>query len=170
MKTFLYGTLVALTIFGAIVHLLYFPHLPDRVASHFNAAGKADGFLSKGSYMAMMLGLNFGVSIFMGGLAWAIKFMPASMINVPHKEYWLSPSRRPYTDKLNETILLVVGIATSIFLTVLGHLTHRANCRNEDLSNGIFIVSLVIYLVVVLSVAFGSYARLLRIPAAESDS
>ena len=91
------------------------------------------------------------------------------MINVPHKEYWLSPNKRPYTDKLNEQILLYVAIATSVFLTVLGHLTNRANCRNEDLPTVLFTAILVMYLVAVLGVAFRTYFHMLRIPKDELD-
>ena len=169
MKAFLYCALAALVVFGVIVHLVYYPHLPDQVASHFNAAGQADGFMSKSNYFAMMICLTVGMPAFLAALAWGIKYMPASMVNVPHKEYWLSPSMRPYTDALNEKILLWVALSTSAFLAVLGHLTNRANCRNEDLPTVLFAAVLLAYLAVVLGVAFGTYYKMLRIPKPEDS-
>jgi hypothetical protein len=68
--------------------------LPAVVASHFDVAGIANGYMPRGSYIAVMLGVTVLVplgAIFAGN---RIASLPNELINLPNKGYWLAPERR----------------------------------------------------------------------------
>ena len=83
-------------------------HLPAQMASHFNAEGIADGFMSKEGYTYTMLALVVLVPGLLAVLPFGMRKLPASLINLPHKEYWLQP------EKQEETFLTL-----SLFMSVL---------------------------------------------------
>ncbi|MET0261713.1 MAG: DUF1648 domain-containing protein [Rariglobus sp.] len=69
--------------------------LPERVATHFDAAGDANGWMSRTSAIVTVIGLGFGISAFLIGLAYSIRFFPPSTLNVPHQAYWRAPENYP---------------------------------------------------------------------------
>jgi uncharacterized protein DUF1648 len=88
---------VMIAIIAAIYFWSNYSQLPEIVASHFNARGVANGWQSKSTFLTGFAGvvalaamLTFGVPVF-------ISKMPAGLINLPHKEYWLAPERRSDT-------------------------------------------------------------------------
>ena len=68
--------------------------LPERVATHFNAAGEPNGWMSRSDCLAFMAGFGVAFPLFMIGICWSVRFLPVWMINLPHKEYWLANERR----------------------------------------------------------------------------
>lgn len=68
--------------------------LPLRVATHFNLAGQPDGWLSRSEHLACMFAFGSGFPAFLIGICWSIRFLPAGLINIPHREFWLAPARR----------------------------------------------------------------------------
>ena len=70
--------------------------LPDQLATHFDMSGKPDGWSSKGNFFvtwyAVILGIN-ALTIFMTLMITKGKF-PASILNVPNKDYWLATEER----------------------------------------------------------------------------
>ncbi len=68
--------------------------LPAIIATHFDAGNKPNGWMSHMGYRQYILGFLVGLptlSMFLaGGLP---KLMPLR-VNVPNREYWLSPERR----------------------------------------------------------------------------
>jgi uncharacterized membrane protein len=88
---------VVIAIIAAIYFWSNYSQLPEIVASHFNARGVANGWQSKSTFLTGLAGvvalaamLTFGVPVF-------ISKMPAGLINLPHKEYWLALERRDAT-------------------------------------------------------------------------
>lgn len=71
--------------------------LPARLASHFNASGAADGWMEKGTFIASWLATVVFLNLLVIGICWGIRFLPDSMFNLPHRDYWLSPAQRPAT-------------------------------------------------------------------------
>ncbi len=74
-----------------------FPLLPDRLASHFNAAGIPNGWMTKTQFMWVYavvllpaLAIEFWVSR-------KIANEPDAKLNLPNKDYWLAPGRRVET-------------------------------------------------------------------------
>lgn len=72
--------------------------LPAKVASHFNAAGRPDGWMSRDSYLLFVGAMGLAMPLFIAGLCYVTRFLPDWMVNLPHKEYWLSAERREETN------------------------------------------------------------------------
>ncbi len=68
--------------------------LPERVATHFDADGEPNGWMSRADHLAYMAGFGVAFPVFMIGICWSVRFLPVWMINLPHKEYWLAEERR----------------------------------------------------------------------------
>ena len=69
--------------------------LPARVATHFNAAGHANGWMTRSQHVTFMLLFGLGISLFVIGICYCIRFFPASSLNVPNSAYWRSPEHYP---------------------------------------------------------------------------
>lgn len=68
----------------------YMPLLPEQLASHFDAAGRVDGWLAKGDFFALNLVFVVGMALlFLGLTAWLAR-VPNEWISLPHKDYCLS--------------------------------------------------------------------------------
>ena len=72
-------------------------HLPESVATHFNGAVRPDGWMSRSDHQSFMLKFGLLFPLFVVVLCFATRFVPANLINVPHREYWLAPERRKET-------------------------------------------------------------------------
>jgi hypothetical protein len=72
-------------------------HLPARVATHFNAHGQADGWMSVNAHFLFQTGLTLFLGVLFGSLPRLLRRLPDSMINIPHREYWLARERRAAT-------------------------------------------------------------------------
>jgi hypothetical protein len=71
--------------------------LPQRVATHFNAAGRADGWMSRSGHVTAMLAGGLAVPLIVVGVMFAARFASDDFVNVPHKGYWLAEGRRTAT-------------------------------------------------------------------------
>lgn len=86
----------ALTLVLFVASVFYFgAALPERVASHFNAEGLADGWMSRTSHLKLFTAVGVSLSVFVVGICYLIRFFPPSSLNVPHADYWRSPEHFP---------------------------------------------------------------------------
>src|SRR5688572_25688071 len=68
--------------------------LPPVVASHFGPSGEPDAWMSRGAFACFTL-LPLGVVLIVSFLApLLVEKLPPALINLPNKEYWLTPERR----------------------------------------------------------------------------
>lgn len=65
--------------------------LPERVASHFGASGKADGWMAREAEVRAVYRLVLAPPLFVIGLCYAIRFLPSRFLNVPNEAYWRTP-------------------------------------------------------------------------------
>ncbi len=120
-------------IFGVLILIAvmqvghFYPLMPERMASHFNASGKADGWMTKEGFF----GFYVGVLVLMALVFIFIpKFMlkiPDSMINLPNRDYWLAPERRAQTGEMIESYMNAAGNAVIALLLCVFHLAFSAN-------------------------------------------
>ena len=75
----------------------YYPLLPDRVASHFGASGQPDAWSSKESFVKIYFFVIAFIAVLFPGIGLILGKIPASLINLPNKDHWLSPERREET-------------------------------------------------------------------------
>lgn len=112
----------------SIAHVAYYyPQLPDTVASHFNARGEADATTSKTAHTALMISLQTGLVVMFLGFTFGLRHLPPTLINLPHKEYWLAPERRGRTYERMGCSLLMIAIGTQIFFVAINQIVTLYN-------------------------------------------
>jgi uncharacterized membrane protein len=83
--------------FGILNWLHAYPQLPQLMASHFAANGRPNGWMPKDLFFAVTVLVTF-VSLLPAFLApRSIAKRPPSRLNLPNKDYWLSPEHRAET-------------------------------------------------------------------------
>ncbi len=158
-----YVVLVVAVALG-FVQLLYIrQQLPETVASHFGSGGKPDGFMARDSYLVLMAVLEIGLPLFMVALAKGIRFMPIDLINVPNRQFWLSPPYREFTLRYMEAMLVWISAVTSIFLIALNYLSYRANIDKSPLDEFSFIAMLAVFMLFVVGICIFMFWRF-RLP------
>ena len=133
--------------------------LPDRVASHFDAAGKPDGWCDKDEFLLVYLGILFALTLLFGVLGAVLPRIPNSMINLPNKDYWLAPERRSDTIDRLVAQLLWIGNATLLLVLVMFRLSWIASLGDKPDLGGWMWIAAAAYLVIVLWLAFALIAR-----------
>jgi len=75
--------------------LLLSDQLPAKVATHFDSAGQANDWMTKDGHVAFILLFGIGISAFLTGSCYLIRYFPSSMLNVPNRGYWRSKEHYP---------------------------------------------------------------------------
>ena len=104
-------------------------NLPLQMASHFNAEGIADGFMSQEGYTNTMLALIVLVPGLLALTPLGMRKLSADLINIPHKEYWLTPERRELTFQTLHRFMSVMACFLVLFLSYVHWLVIQANER-----------------------------------------
>ena len=105
----------------------YYLKLPAMIAAHFDARGNPDDWMPKESLFAVHAIIFIGLSLTLLAISLAIRVMPAWMISLPNKDYWLAPERREETLAYSSRYLLWIGNATMLFLIGVFDSVYRAN-------------------------------------------
>lgn len=71
--------------------------LPENVATHFNAVGQPDGWMSRPNHLLFLALFGFLFPGFVVGISYLIRFFPPYLINLPNRDYWTAPERLPDT-------------------------------------------------------------------------
>ena len=101
--------------------------LPELVASHFVASGVANGFMPKASYVRFMILLIVGLPSLLAFVPVLGLNTPNVRINLPNRDYWLTPARRPETIKVIQGFMVRVAALLVVFLAYVHWLVVRAN-------------------------------------------
>lgn len=111
-----------LAILGAAgLHLMhYYPLMPEKMATHFDAAGQPNGWMSRDGFAAFYIGLlAFMLGIFYGVTALIGKLPKIS--NIPNKDYWMAPERQAGTMASIRNATLWLGAAIGITIVGIHH-------------------------------------------------
>ena len=101
--------------------------LPDVVASHFAADGRANGSMSRGAYEGVMLAVVIGLPALLTGVSYFALGAPNARINLPNRDYWLAPERRAETVSYLRAQLARFNAVLLVFLCYVHWLVVRAN-------------------------------------------
>ena len=93
--------------------------LPPSVASHFDAAGQANAFMSRSGYTRFVLCLAIGLPALVVAVLTAVYSRAADM-KLPNRDYWLAPQRIAET----RAFLVAHGIWFGSLLVILVCLVH----------------------------------------------
>jgi len=147
-NTRLPNSIFVLLIVVAAVQLNYYAQrLPDIVGSHFGTSGLASAWQTKAAFLGVEVIIIVLATVISFGVPRLITAMPASAINLPNKEFWLSPERREETFLFLRSQMAWFGCALLGFLLFVMELVFRANLQTPArLNNAAFVPALLAFL------------------------
>jgi len=101
---------VLLLVLAFLQYTWFAPQLPEQIASHFDAAGRADGWSSKGDFFALNLAFVVGMALLFLGLT-----------------AWLAPERRAATLETLQQQMEWLAAATMALMVSITQLTIQVN-------------------------------------------
>ena len=141
----------------------YWGKLPDRVATHFNLEGTPDGWMNKTNALIVMCGFQVCMPYFLMAITMLSSRLPASMVNIPHREYWLHPDRRVTTMRYVQSIMNWIAVLFSLFAMAISHLVFVANRDSDGLDTVWFATLMTVFLASVFSLV-AILVRRFRLP------
>lgn len=125
--------------------------LPETMGSHFSLSGEPDAFMSKAGFFGFMALLGGGTVALLFAMPRVILRLPARLINLPNRDYWLAnDARRVEALSRLSSVLAWMAMATAALLVLATELAVRANLYQRPFENGPFLVFLGVYFVVVI--------------------
>jgi hypothetical protein len=125
--------------------------LPGLVASHFGAAGAANGYMTRSFYIVFMVAFVIGLPALMVIVTWHAVGSAKARLSLPNRDYWLAPERRAETIAFLRVGVLWFGALLVTFLCYVHVLVVLANeAQPAQLAQSWFIGGLVVYFVVLL--------------------
>ncbi|MGI0493134.1 DUF1648 domain-containing protein [Alkalinema pantanalense CENA528] len=120
--------------------------LPAVVASHFDAAGVPNGYMSRTFYLWFMLGFTVMIPSIVAASLVFVDRIPAQYINLPNKQIWLSEPYRKSTFAYLKAHGLGMGALIAGFMGYVHWLVIQANrAVPAQLSSGAIIGGLVVF-------------------------
>jgi uncharacterized membrane protein len=117
-----------LFVVAAALHMVYYyPLLPDRVASHFDAHGRPNGWSGKTMLFSLYACVVILIVLISTATRLLFRRLPVSLINLPNRDYWLAPERRAESMAVLSRYMSGFWSATLIFLMSTMHLAFRVN-------------------------------------------
>jgi uncharacterized membrane protein len=103
--------------------------LPERVATHFGAAGAPNGWMTRAAHVQFTIIFGLLVPTFVLGIFASMRWFGDRWLNIPHKDYWLAPERRQGTyDFIQRQGTWFAGMFI-LFLTGIHYSILAANTR-----------------------------------------
>jgi uncharacterized membrane protein len=142
----------------------YYDVLPGRVASRFNFEGEPIAWMPKATFVIFNVVLLLAMPLFLLSLSWLSMKLPNSMINLPHRDYWLAPERKRQTAASFFVLMLWLTVAVELFLTAIVGLVYRANMGHPNLMRETPFYFLGGFLAVMIVWVLCFYMKFKRIP------
>ena len=118
---------LAITVVALIAWGHSYNQMPERMASHFNAGGVPNGWMTKNQFFTLNV-ILIAVAGFSGFYpARKIARVPTSKINLPNKEYWLDPVRREDTLAYFQQWFAWFGCAILLLVVLVMQLVIESN-------------------------------------------
>jgi len=152
-----------LLLVAAAVHALYYyPKLPAVMASHFGLGGDPDAWLAKESFFKIYAITFGGLSLFLLAMSLGVSVMPAGLLRMPSKDYWLAPQRRGESLSYVSQSTLWISNATMMLLIATADGAFRANLAPRVRMPADFWVWVAAYLLFVVAVGVRLHLRFRR--------
>ena len=138
--------------------------LPERVASHFNGAGVANGWMPRDGYRYFMV---FFVTLF----PMLVTLVPAkgfrdpatqAKMNLPNRDYWLSIDQIDYTINYLTRFFLNTGYGLVVFLCYVHWLVIDANRHQPPSMSAPHIITAIVIFVAYIIWLLASMVRHFR--------
>jgi uncharacterized membrane protein len=124
--------LLLIAIVAAFQMFHYYHLMPERMVVHFNASGAPNGWNSRGEFFVLFGAIEALILVLGLGLPALIARTPASMINIPNRQYWLAPERRDETLSFLQTYVLWMESVTLGFLMAIAQIIFSINASGAE--------------------------------------
>ena len=155
---------LALLALSVLQTLFYFPQLPDVAASHFDGAGRPNGWMPRLVfcifYLVMMLVMWFSFLY----LPERVMRWRATAWNIPNSGYWLAPGRRERTERWVVDQTIWCGVATLVFMIWVFQLAFEANLGSPARLSGEIVWALVAYFLYIAVWLVAFFVHFMRVP------
>ena len=106
--------------------------------------------MSKGEFATFYIVLVILTAALLGGLGELLRHVPDDLMNLPNKDYWLSPERHEATIGKITVSMASFGVATMILLIAVMHLAIVANLDGTKQLSILFFPFFLVYIVYVV--------------------
>lgn len=161
-----FRALLASAVGGILLLAYHWQKLPDRLASHFNASGTADGWMSKDAHFIFAAGLIVLMTAMFIGIAVLVQKLDQRWINIPNKEHWFSDKLQGQTRLGLSAWSYTYGAMMNVFLIFVFHLVYLANTSEPaQLDNTAMFSALLVFIglsigsVIMLVVRYGDTGK-----------
>ena len=139
------GILAVLALLMVVQMAYYYLQLPDTVASHFDATGTPNGWMSKTAFVVIILAALPLSAAPTAGFALVLHHVQDAM-NLPNKEYWLAPERRDNTLAFVGASMIWIESLIVALLLVINYFVCRLNIDGDNRLALPMIPTLVVFL------------------------
>lgn len=101
--------------------------LPAEIATHFGFSGTADSWAPRAFFTGLMAGIDVLMFVIFLLTPQLVVRLPADLVNLPHREYWLSTAHRDQARALLAREMGTFGAVLLGFMSVTALLTLKAN-------------------------------------------
>ena len=101
--------------------------LPPTVATHFSGRGYPNAWMAASSYVTFIIAFGVGLPLLMAIAFYVVRWLPASLINLPRKDFWLAPERLPETRRYLFSRGLWLGCTALLLMLGVHYTVVRAN-------------------------------------------
>ena len=119
---------------------LSFERLPERMATHYNLAGQADGYQTRSGFAWSSALISLALFTLFAAAPALMARAPDRLVNLPNKDYWLAPERRAETLARLGVLVQWLGCATIALLVGVFELIVRANLARSQLGYQLWIL------------------------------
>jgi hypothetical protein len=137
--------------------------LPSVMASHFDGAGRPNGFMPRNAFFTTMALVGGGSILLTLFAPVGLRYVPTQLINLPNRDYWLAPERRDASIARLETVLSWLSVQVAVLLVLVLELTIRANLGRGRLDMSVFVVVFGLFLAS-MPITFLMLVRRFRLP------
>ena len=144
--------LLAFIFMGAFTNWFLTLGLPQKIATHFNFAGKPDGFMTLQNHQSFIILSTICFPLFMVFMVGVLPAWFPSLVNISHRDYWFAAERKTQTLDYLFSMACKLGVLMVFFFVGLIVIIVLANNSNPVLMPKLpfFIVMLLFLLGVLL--------------------
>jgi uncharacterized membrane protein len=140
--------------------LHYYPLLPATMASHFDAAGRPNGFQSRAFFFGLMWAVVLLMAVAFVATPLLLRHIPPRLLNLPNKQYWLAPERIGAAQRIMADEMGWYGAGVTAFLIFVMQLALQANLRRGPLDNRLMLGGLAAFVIFSIFWTIRFYRRL----------